>query len=558
MPYVASLATVLAALQLLDYLSPEYLTMSHRFWESTVFRVGFPLFAPLLAFTLVTAIWILSRRPRAVIPPLIGGLSLLVLDLGSALAVVSLVSVVVALYLSRRVQEYCVGLLAILFVVEAGSLLHWLVFVPLGLQDPFQAVTSLEQSLFYLAAQLSPFYMMAFTSAGIGVPLYHMLRGPPGREAASQDRSTARNQEYLALVLTMLLSVAVAVYPYLSKVNPMQLNPGVDITDYLADYYRIAADPSRIFTAMGGSRPVYYMVFLAFQRATSLDSLNAIQLLPMLLNPLLCASAFLLTRELTRDDSTATYAAFFTASGFTLSAGMYSYWLADMLMLSIIFLSLATLTKALRERSRFHLVAAIALGSLFVFTHPWTFVQYMAAVGGAVILTLIHLRSGESTHEAKWLIIYCLVVASTDVLKLLLLRGSVEGFATLGFMVTNLTTPTTFWLELLNSSRFYIGGYLTNMPLLTLTAIGLSRARERTVPNLILWVLVGATSLVYLIGNTVIKSRLLYNIPVGILAAYGVSYIDELQIDGRLKKMLKAAIIASLLSYLFRDMANLI
>ncbi|MCX6656275.1 MAG: hypothetical protein NTY03_14310, partial [Candidatus Bathyarchaeota archaeon] len=329
-------------------------------------------------------------------------------------------------------------------------------------------------------------------------------------------------------------------------------------TDYLADYYKIAADPSWIFTAMGGSRPIYYMLFLAFQRATSLDPLNAIRLLPILLNPLLCASVFFLTREVTRDSSAAIYAAFFTASGFALSAGMYGYWLADMLMLSIIFLSLAALLKALREKSRLFLVVAIALGSLFVFTHPWTFDQYMAAVGGAMILTLIQFRRGESTHEAKWLIIYCLVIAFTDVLKLLLLRGSVEGFATLGFLFSSLTTPSTLWLDLLNSSRFYVGGYLTNMPLLTLAAVGLVRARERTIPNLILWVLTGSTSFVYLIGDTVIKSRLLYNIPVGILAAYSLFYIDELQVDGKLKKMLKAAIVVSLVSYLFRDLANLI
>jgi hypothetical protein len=252
MPYIASLATVLAVLELLDYLSPEYLVMSHRFWEITSFKVDFPLFLPLLVLTLAIVIWLLFQRPRAVLLPLIGGLSLLVLDLGSALAVVSLVSVVVALYLSRRVQEYCVGLLAMVFVVEAGSLLHWLVFVPLGLQDPFQALTSLEQSLFYFTAQLSPFYMLAFTFVGIGVPLYHLFHRNTEGEAVSQNRSLVNNQAYLALLLTMLLSVAVAVYPYLSKVNPMQLNPGVDILPYLEEYQGVAVDPSLAFTALGG------------------------------------------------------------------------------------------------------------------------------------------------------------------------------------------------------------------------------------------------------------------------------------------------------------------
>jgi hypothetical protein len=469
-----------------------------------------------------------------------------------------LISVAVTLVLGRRYQDYATGALAMVFVVEAASLLHWLVFASLGLRNPLQALTSLEQSLYYLAAQLSPNFMLAFTFVSICVPIIHLIRRPERLEAASLDRPKLSNRAYFALGLTLLLSAVAAVYPYLPNINPNQVNPGVDINGYVEDFYGIAADPSKILTAMGGSRPIFYLLFLAFQKASSLDPLKAIQLIPILLNPLLCVSAFVFTREATGDSSAAAYAAFFTASGFTLQVGMYGYFLADMLMLSIIFLSLAALVKALREKSKLYMVAAVALGSLFVFTHPWTFDQYMAAVGGAMILTLIQLGRGGSTHEAGWLIIYCLAVASTDVLKLLLLRGSVEGFATLGFLVSSLTTPATFWLDLVNSSRFYVSGYLSNMPLLTLAAIGLAKAREWTIPNLILWVLTAASSFVYLIGNTVVKSRLLYNIPVGVLAAYGLSYVDGLKVDSGLKTVIKAAVVVSLLSYLFRDLANLV
>ena len=56
MPYFASPATLQAALQLLDYTKPVYLSMSHRFWEITSFKVDIPLFLPLLIFTLSTLI----------------------------------------------------------------------------------------------------------------------------------------------------------------------------------------------------------------------------------------------------------------------------------------------------------------------------------------------------------------------------------------------------------------------------------------------------------------------------------------------------------------------
>jgi hypothetical protein len=558
MPYVLSLETVLAYLQVLTYLNLEYYTTSHRLWEVTSFKVDLPLFLPLLLLTLVTAGWVLARKPRALFLTFIGVLSFLILDVGVALAVVSLISVIVALYLRCRLRDYCTGLLGIMFVVEASSLLHWLIFVPMEIRDPLQVLTSLELSHYYLVAQLSPIYMLAFTVVGVGVPLYHLSRKPTSTEAVSPDRSALTNRVWLVLGLTLLLSAVVVVYPYLPSINPGQINPGVDIGPYLEEYQRVVGDPSSIFTASGGDRPIYYLLLFTFQRATSLDPLMAIQYLPVILNPLLCLSAFILTREFTQDSSAAIYAAFFTASGFTLSVGMYAYFLADMLMLSIIFLSLAALVKALRDGSRLYLGAAIVLGSFTVFTHPWTFDQYMAAVGGATILSYILISREESSYWLNWVIIYCLAVAGADVLKLLLFRGSVEGIAALSLLLGNLTTIATFWLDLLNSSRFYVGGYLTNMPLLTLAALGIIRANKRTISNLILWVLLALTSALYLIGGIVVKSRLLYNIPVGLLAALGVSYIDDLGIDGRLKTVLKAVIVVSLLSYLFRDLANLV
>lgn len=100
------------------------------------------------------------------------------------------------------------------------------------------------------------------------------------------------------------------------------------------------------------------------------------------------------------------YAVLFTASGFTLSVGMYAYFLADMLMLSIIFLSLAALIKAIRETSRLYFGIAILLGSLSVFTHPWTFDQYLAAVGGTAILIYLFYLREEVSHAIKWLTIY--------------------------------------------------------------------------------------------------------------------------------------------------------
>lgn len=142
--------------------------------------------------------------------------------------------------------------------------------------------------------------------------------------------------------------------------------------------------------------------------------------------------------------------------------------------------------------------------------------------------------------------------------KILLFTNGVEGIAALGFLSSSQTSLATFRIDLLNSSMFYLGGYLTNIPLLTLAALGIIKARERSLPNLIFWSLLAATSIVYLIGGIIVKSRLLYNLPIGVFAAIGVSYIDELVENVKLRTVIKAVIVVLLLSFLFRDLANLV
>jgi len=142
-------------------------------------------------------------------------------------------------------------------------------------------LTNLEQAHYYLIAQLSPFYMLVFTIVGICVPIYYMSRRVANTEVVNPSKSDKTNRVWFVLGLTVLLSVVVALYPYLPRINPGQLNPSVDINDYIVDYYRLATDPSQIFTMMSGSRPLYYLLLLAFQKMTSLDPLNAVRFLPV-------------------------------------------------------------------------------------------------------------------------------------------------------------------------------------------------------------------------------------------------------------------------------------
>lgn len=165
MPYVLSLATFLTILQLLDFLRPVYLIQIHRFWESTEFSLNISLTAPLVILSLIIVLDIVAIRSEFALIPVMG-LLLLFLNPTVSIILVSSLCIITALFLSRRATEYFLGLMGLVCILEAGALLQWLIFTPLGFVNPLIGVADLESNLYYLVAQLSQYSCSRFLSWG--------------------------------------------------------------------------------------------------------------------------------------------------------------------------------------------------------------------------------------------------------------------------------------------------------------------------------------------------------------------------------------------------------
>jgi len=558
-PYVLSLTTVLMILQAIDYLKPVYLVQVHRFWEPAEFSINANLTLLLGILSSIIIFWIVTTRPKFVLIPALGLGSFLFMNPTASIVLVASLCIVTALFSSLKITDYLLGLMGLLCILEGGALLQWLIFMPLGLLSPLSGLADLESNLYYLVAQLSPLIMLIFAILGIIIPVQYFSRG--SFEVVVHETKIVKGTRYELIVLGLILalSVIVAVYPYLPRVNPLSVNVGVDGPQYVLEFKQVEADPSRAFKLEGGSRPVLYLLLFGFQRLTSLSVPDTIRWTPVVLNPLLVLSTVFLALEMIGNIRGAVYAGFFTVVGYALSGGMYAYFLADMLTLSIILASLGFLLRHYRNGSRLDLVIASILGSLFVFTHPWTLDQYVAPVAATgVLVTYLYLRHKGDAPTPWGLISYCGVIAVADVVKVLLLRGSVDGVTALGTLSQGITNTQMFWLDLVNSSRFILGGFLTSLPLLVLAVIGMWRIKRKNLPNSLILLFMAMTSAVYLVGDVVVKSRLIYNLPIGILAAFGLVYLNDLIVDHRLKSMISGALVITLLVYLFRGLATLV
>jgi len=140
------------------------------------------------------------------------------------------------------------------------------------------------------------------------------------------------------------------------------------------------------------------------------------------------------------------------------------------------------------------------------------------------------------------------------------------------FGVVTSTAPTTlcldnFWINNVYIFRRRFGGLLSNSIILLLSAIGIYMLDHEKSYQLYLKILMATSSIYYLVNHVTlmgrprnpIPSRILFNIPFGVIIALGILYFLR---NNQSKKMTKLFILIfitmNLSVYLFRSLVNLV
>jgi len=357
------------------------------------------------------------------------------------------------------------------------------------------------------------------------------------------------------LLFSIFLSIAAAAYPHLPAVNPNKITVGVDILNYVKAAEIVDRDVSQAFKVMNGHRPIIFLVIYGFQRLLGSDVSTAVKLLPVMLNPLMIMAAFFLAHEAFSDGWIASWTAFFTACGYQITVGMFAYFLTNMLALSLAFLSLGFLFRFLRRFSKVNLALSSILGFLLFFTHPWTFYQYLPAMFLIIAISWYRNRDEFPMVTTSFLCVLSLVLVG--IFKVLNFRGF-RFFPVFSYVLAVSEGISGFWRGNTFIFRLRFGGLLSCMILLSLALIGIYLMDRKKINELYLTVFLALTSLFFLISNSVIKSRLFYNIPLGIFASLGFNSIIRLNISKNFKKVLITFVILAFTVCLFRSLANLV
>jgi len=145
-----------------------------------------------------------------------------------------------------------------------------------------------------------------------------------------------------------------------------------------------------------------------------------------------------------------------------------------------------------------------------------------------------------------------------ELLKSILLGGDSSGVRASITVMNGISGISDFWITSTFVFRRLYGGLMSNIILLLLAVLGYFLLNKDDFPQRYFSIFIAVSSLLYLISNATIKSRLLYNIPIGMYAASGFMLLLNIIKENNLRKVLSYFIVTNSVLYLFRSLVNIV
>jgi hypothetical protein len=338
---------------------------------------------------------------------------------------------------------------------------------------------------------------------------------------------------YLSLIV--LLSVILVFIPHLPTVNKNSTLVGADTKQYvnwenmLIDSHTVQEFIQQAFvTLQGGDRPIVLMFLFIFIKLTAGEPSYVIDYIPLILGPALVLVIYFLTREFISNDIIPLVASFLTAVSFHTLVGLYAGYYSNWLALIVGYLSLVFLFRFLKNSKRANLIIYFFLTIVMLFTHTYTWTILTMVIGIFLLVML-----GFSYYPRRS-IVFLLVALSCsviiDVAKVSVTRsaGGIElDIATARSQEVGVGQLPVRWNNLIDTTEIYYGAAFSNVIILLLGLYWLFRSDMHAPSCIFLLVFLSIGIFPLFFGNWLIQSRVFYNIPFQIPAAFALYYIKR-------------------------------
>jgi len=392
---------------------------------------------------------------------------------------------------------------------------------------PFQALTELVGGIHDVTSLFSPLLVFFFLffwilKPAILPPLKEMFEGEgaQSRSDGFDEGPLARIKPKYLLALVLALAVFTPLFPYTPGINREMIPTSVDHQLYLQWMADVEADWRSAFSLVQGTRPFLLLLMNLISRITGLSSRTIVLSLPSILNPLLALSVYFMVSKAHNDKNLAVLSSLFTVLGPHTSVLMYSYNLANVLGLSLIFVSLGLFIDASTSKRPFTLVLSILTFALVGYVHPWTMYQYYAAFALATLLGVLKIaKETEVDNGHLPAISFLVAVFVLEIVRNLVLHFILRTPLVLPILSTPLQSS---WTGFYAAVLFVYGGLLSITILQAASVFGIWMIDCRTHYSRLFFCLVSISSLTMLFIDQFWMNRLLLNLPFGVFSAYAL------------------------------------
>ncbi|ALI36776.1 hypothetical protein NMY3_02585 [Candidatus Nitrosocosmicus oleophilus] len=335
------------------------------------------------------------------------------------------------------------------------------------------------------------------------------------------------------LLIIICISTSISLIPHLITINPDAQFIGDDTLDYIRFLNNTQSESTSIpeilyqvfHNQSSGDRAVSLLVFYSISNILNTNGYGTtLELLPLLLGPLLILSVYFLTVELTSSYRTALIAALFTIP-FQVLIGIYAGLYANWFSLIFGYLAIYFLFKSLRKKSIRYIVIFSLLLVLVHFSHAPTWTIFCLVL--LIFLTTLLFSHSKQRKLILFLFLALIPSIAIDTSKMILTNNSgvTENFTFANNQGLGVNDIYTIWHNLVDTTQIYMAGQIGNPIILSLVVYWIIYCSTRETGTIFFLIFSSLTLFPILFGETEILTRLIYEIPLQIPAAIGLSRI---------------------------------
>ncbi len=470
-------------------------------------------------------------------------------------------------------------ILVVLTTIQLAILVGWIIN-PWIKQQPFPILIQTETRILRVLTPLSPYLLLTGIYFWLTKPLNQKIKAFKKLKEKIEKFKTYNlptKKSALIVLVATILALTLALYPYHPNLNPDGKPIGVDVKHYVKYLREIITQPTitqainQAFTETAeGQRGIHLTILYLVALLTETNIVNVAKFqLPFLIIFILLA-IYPLTLEGYKNRLYASILTLFTASSHLLTIGVFAAFYSNLFALAFCYLYYTFLLKYSTQPSKKIFLAMLLTSTPTIFIHPWTWIMLILGVTFIYLLLQISRKNFSPKIKKKILpitLILAINITIDFVVKSIIFQattGEIVAYKTLstGLSLANLEN---FFTNLFMATRIFAGGAYSNPLILTLLILGvfsLNFQKNNYTQLILAWIL--AVSLIFPFSNSSIQSRLIFNLPLPILAVEGLFLLGTIiqkNKNSKLKtevKLLFLLLTLTSFSYAFRYIINTI